>query len=833
MFLRIAMLRGLEIGKRIKDIGPDIILIVSCWIIISIIFLPYLKPGFAYGSDVQAHFYIAEYIADFFSEHHAIPNWDPNWYAGFGVLHNIPPFVYILLGGLQLIFKDIRLVSKIYYFIWAYLYSLIVYLVVKRKYGRFSGITAAVLATLAPMSIRFLGSATRSASIFFLPLCLFLTDKVLEDGKLHYIIILSFLMCLSILSHVMFAGFFILSIFLYALVRTILEQKIIRFRLFMLLLAPLFAFFLSSFWFIPFYFEEEVRRSLTEELIVSHSVPNLSSLIDLMGVTLIVFGFLAMVLKRNSINISLFIVGCFGLIFSLKDYSPIYHFPYLNIFYPKVGLASATFFFSYLTSSLISDNSLFNELLKKRRLTKRIHIPVRTLIVAIIILTCIVNFNGTYKLLIHTWDTPESVMMAAETIKDYPNDGRAAFYFSGGKPAFIHYALTKIAEKPSIEGHYYLFAPLSARLPHIYDSIKEGYPLYAISKFRWLNIRYIICSNKDESEANKHLVETLENDGFTVIKNVKNFSILYKNDNSTYVQPADTKMLAIGKYSSIFARLFPEAVEGSSIYVDDYEKEYLDNFELLILYGFGFRNERKADILLKDFLTHGTIIVDLFGQKTTPLQTPGLFGVIPQEISLSGKVSIKSSPQYPQDIAGWDFSKLEQPWMAVGYYGLDENLLELEGENVTIFGVKNVEGRKAYFFGGNWFYYTYQTKDEKNLKLLQDIVDLYVKSENQNELVVKEVIFTPQDNVVKFTYSASHATPALVSMAYSPHWRAYADDQPIKTYCHDYLIYMTLPEGVHEVLLEYETLPLHVVFNLFSALTFLFLAFLLIREGKK
>jgi uncharacterized membrane protein len=119
----------------LKCITYDMILILICWILIFLIFLPYTKPGFAYGADVQAHFYMAEYIAKYFSEYHKIPHWDLNWYAGFSILHNIPPFVYIVLAFLLLLVKDIQLVYKMYVFLsifftasWSYLKGLMVQL---------------------------------------------------------------------------------------------------------------------------------------------------------------------------------------------------------------------------------------------------------------------------------------------------------------------------------------------------------------------------------------------------------------------------------------------------------------------------------------------------------------------------------------------------------------------------------------------------------------------------------------------------------------------------------------------------------------------------------
>jgi hypothetical protein len=248
-----------------------------------------------------------------------------------------------------------------------------------------------------------------------------------------------------------------------------------------------------------------------------------------------------------------------------------------------------------------------------------------------------------------------------------------------------------------------------------------------------------------------------------------------------------------------------------------------------VLYGFGTHDEEKASSLLHDFLGHGEIIVDLFDQQTNPLQSPGLFGIVPQEISLVGRVPLKS---LAGDVEEWNLEGLEQPWRAIGYYRLDSNMVTLEKDNIAILGTRIVEGKPVFFFGGNWFYYAYSKKDEQSIEVLRSVVSASLNPLREYNFEARRVSFTPQNDIVEFSYSATVETPVLVSMIFSPHWKAYVDGVSQKTYDGDNLILLILPPGDHRVSLKFENLPLHTFANILSAATFFFLVSLLLRRKR-
>jgi len=286
-----------------------------------------------------ANFYLA------LSDGVLVPRWAGNLNWGFG--HPILMFLYPLPSYAASIFHFIGLNyidSLKIVFVLSFIFSGVgMYLWIRKIFGIYAGITAAVLYMFAPyrfVNLYVRGAIGEHVSFAFIPFVLFfitnlLTDKKITKRKLVLNILgISFFTGALILSHNALSILFLLFTFFYAAILAFYNKKVKQFII--VIFGIIYGFLLSAFFWLPAFME---GKYTLRDIVTGNSeyalrfvdpfkifIPSwsygitgqLSVQIGVVHIALILISIFALVkFKNNIINKKIFIVTFIFFAFSL------------------------------------------------------------------------------------------------------------------------------------------------------------------------------------------------------------------------------------------------------------------------------------------------------------------------------------------------------------------------------------------------------------------------------------------------------------------------------------------------------------------------------------
>lgn len=848
-----------EIFLRQKKLILSIFALFIVWSILTAIMWRVIStPGFAWGADVTSYLHTTKFTVDYLWKHGSIPQMDPYWYAGFEHLHNSPPIVYVLLGTVYFLTKDIFLTSRLFHLLILMAVATSMFFVINRRWGYWAAMIGATAYATAPMILWDLSSYTKLVAAIFLPVCFYFTEKILEERRLSSTALLAIFLSLSILSHPMMGGLFAVLLFLYAVIRSFIDRDIESIAAFYVIFGLLLGFILSSWYLIPFISEGSGQAALHEQEYIGYSVP-LSKLPIYLSLAFIFLPPLLLLWARLKNLSALYITSLIAGLLSLgANLFGLLNFPPLNLVYPLIWLHFSSFGFAYI----LGVGTRFDKLTSKAEVLLK---PVLTVgLIAIILLSAnrVVNFKSFRNDQI--LKNPTEISKISKKIQSIPNDGRMLpMKYPFGYLPWVYWFYSK---KPNVEGHYYGVARRGKHLAWIYDAINYRYLDYPFDQFKHLNVRFLIINANLTEAAGKTLKEgeeflkLLPTNGYKLIAKNRDHSLYYNNSPSSYVMPVTEKTLIIGEYASTLSAVLSHTtltMQGGSKYLDDYDLEVLKYFDNLILYGFGFRSKTKAENLIESYVGQGgRVVLDLSGMKNRTLEKePSFFGVtgysrtfrepmVLEELN-SNELWKKHFPLFldlPSEKVDpsqtTDPTKKLEAWNFRAYVALDEPLVRLQNDkDFSVIGYRKIKKGKVLFVGPNLFYHAFLTHSDKELELVNYIVRgkafanrrSEARTPSNSKISLKR--FEPE--FLSFEIQAQRPEPVLVSYSFSPHWKAYVDGKETKVYNIEDLIFLSLPKGKHFVEVKYGNTPIHYSANSISVLTLLLLGFLVYRERRR
>lgn len=790
------------------------------------------RPGMASGYDTGSYLFTAKYLVDYLVENHHLPNINPYWYCGFEVLHNSPPLIYPFLGLIYFLFGDILLASRLFHILILGMMGMTMFFVIYKKHSLGNALAGAVLFPLTPAVLNQVvegGSYTRASSLIFLPLIFYYINRTLEEDatrRSSFSLLVIFL-SVSILGHPMVGASFLIFLTIYVVARLSFDKNLRSFTFTYWLLACVLALILTSWYLLP-YFSEQIAWSALPEAVYKMNSISLSTQLLWLSFPFLVSIILTIFIRKSPIVNSLFLSGVFSMLFALGAFFPLNQFlPFTRSIYPFIGLLFAAFAFSYIVGTALD----LGNLAAKSKFIGAIAIVI--IIAVAMVQGYLYTKSGLEK--IASYYNPADVEIASQLSK-LTNKGRIMpmkYPFT-----YLLWWITVEGKKPMVEGWYYSLTPTGKHIAWLYDTIDNGYPEYAVDKFSYWNVRYLLTTGNFQGRRYRKFLNLLKKDGFKKASDIKGYT-LYSKKGSAYIAPLDKKVLVVGRYASRAAPILSDSVVGGKIYIDDYDLKSLQFFDALVLYGFGYRDEKKATELVKSYVkAGGRVIIDLEGFKGNPLaKHPGFLGVDPVPISIERDASFIKARKDPLlknfNLTSSNFFLKKEAWSSFAYIGLDKSLLKLkfQGETHDILGYKKIFGEKVYFVGANLFYHAYLNHNGSEIELLRNLVDVSRPQSpiGANTNIMKEKI---KPEHIRFAYSSDLDLPLLVSFTYSPHWKAYLDGKEIKIYNIEDLMFLSLPAGDHTVKLKYDSTPIHFYANGLSLLTLAFLGWLLFKSRK-
>lgn len=795
------------------------------------------KPGPPVGIDTLSFTHTAKIIADYWQQHHKIALVDPHWYNNFEIKY-APPLIHLFIIPIYWLTNNLDYTGTLVFFIIALLSALAMFFVLRKKFNLLTTFLGSIMWVLAP--VVFTEARTKALALVFFPLAFYCTNQLLEKGGYKRLLILSFLLGLALLAHPMTGLVIMAAMVIYSFLYILFSSKKSGIHFLMLLVAQIFALALVSFYLIPFVLEYSKVFAMSEETLRQTSFFSIYYLLkNIIPVIYILVSFYAVIQNRQAQKTALFILSLLAFYLSLGVNAPV---PIIISFIrPSLWCYVATFGFIYLTASAID--------FRKTAGFKIISVKIAA---ALVILT--LGLYQSDKIYHFTQlSNPQQVFFEQELLNKFTqNDGRVMPVHATFGITLFWPELAEATGFSSNDGLYFALARTGPNIAWIFDDIEYGFGNQAINAIKYQNVRYVLMRAEFQADEELYLknpqafsplrqkrmgyaldfLKKMEEDNFKIVYQGKDYILYYKDQASEYLIPIKEKTLVVGNYANTAAAVLSDrnlmVIQGNSTFIDDYDLDFLEHFDSLVLYGFGYHDKQKAEAIIKEYAKGGgKVMIDFQGIEKGRLEDlPYFLGVTGITKKITNNLTFEKNndsanyiptkieiPNEIQDLTGFG-NYAEKPfkeWGFMSYMGLDGSVLKMNetGEETDIVGYKEIEGpegasSKVWFVGGNLYYHAFLTHNEQEIEFIKEIVhnDNVTTDQNSPTITFSNQILEPESK--KFSYIAEKSTPVLISFTYSPYWKAYSDGQEIKIYRVENLMALNLPEGDHQIEMKYK-----------------------------
>ncbi|NQW20672.1 MAG: hypothetical protein HQ477_08115 [Chloroflexi bacterium] len=323
--------------------------------------------------------------------------------------------------------------------------------------------------------------------------------------------------------------------------------------------------------------------------------------------------------------------------------------------------------------------------------------------------------------LIRTREIPDDVASVSAKLKELDGWRVATADLSrlGSAPAML---FTTEGEREQIFGWAFqgsITAPLLARLN---QSMDQGHLGYTISRLERLGADDVVYLPQPDIDT-KFRPE-LEKDGFDIVHTSGRLTLFHK-DGAPRAVVIPLKVFGIGTAANNVSFLFPEVTIGTSENIEDYDPEFLDQFDVIVLSRFTFDNRGRAEKIVRDLAERGKrVVIDL---TSAPLDT---LSREPKFLDVYGEPVLQIS-QARTVIDGvvsplLPFTDEFGTWRSVTPQGADEVLIPFEyiaGEAVAL--SRNIYGDgDVIFVGLNLMFHAAITDDPLAIRILESVLGI-------------------------------------------------------------------------------------------------------------
>ncbi|MDP2727173.1 MAG: 6-pyruvoyl-tetrahydropterin synthase-related protein, partial [Dehalococcoidia bacterium] len=468
---------------------------------------------------------------------------------------------------------------------------------------------AGLLYILAPFNIRtifFAGNLPRTLTLVLIPLSFYFVLRLLgKSGRLNSLGLALTVMAL-VLAHQMQALMVLLGLGAFVVAFFIINNEPIK-KTVPVILSGLFGVWLSLWWLIPAVTNFDLANVpyLKPEQVAVYSLTlrnfdpfyaGMDPAIVYPSLALIAAAALGLAIVRSRMALCLFLAAALMLFLSFGTTLPFWwNIPFSQSLLPWRFLNVAYFPLSVLAAWGLG----------RLATLKSPHLGLRWLAVvgaAAILAVIYLDYQPRFDLIrgrdLGWLQKPVSTMTASAA-----NDGRFA-YFSG-------HMLSEIAYVPIVDGGRLLSDGWAFEGTIHNDTIRrmgfayrKGFPQFLARTYALWNARRLILDNEHSSAR-----PALEQAGWMETGKGEGFSMLSNPRPSSYLMYQDRSALAIGYTAPWVGLIYPWVSTGPSPYVDDYPLQFLNQFDILILSNFRYRDSRKLDQILRTLMSQDKMVV--------------------------------------------------------------------------------------------------------------------------------------------------------------------------------------------------------------------------------
>lgn len=753
--------------------------------------------SYPYTTDGLGHLTRIVYLAENIVEGNWV-SWFPFWYNGSTVTQYYPPLSFILFSLVQVLTHNIMLTFKVMIFLSQLVGALGVWYFCYRFIGPGTGVLGGILYAVQPFLLRsgINGGEIAQIPIFALtPWLLFFTFTLLEEKSFSKWLSVCICGVLLIASQSMHA--FLISILIGIIMLVMLLDRRIIFRdCIQWALAIGLGAGLLSFWVvpgtthlenagIPYLLPEASSMFAATASFFSFTARNGSGFYVGAGMVILACGSIVF-WRKSKLVLPLLAAMLVGIYLSFGEAVPLYkHIPLSQSFIPRRFLT-----FSVLAAAIL-DVYVLHELLPGAGhgcFKKMTNIVLTGTIIAFLA----IDINP--RTMVCQTDQFAEYRQELETISVSENA------FEQGRFSWLYLDSSQVAYFPMIKGLNMADGWNIEGTPHNRAIWQHNIAKaancndYIIRNLLLWNTRSVFVDNRYGK-----LIEGLQEKGFQLTKEGAKKNILYNPAPSSYFLRQERDAIVIGKAAINFEMNFPWMARGYSNCLEDYPSGYLAGFKLIYIIEPRIKNFNRFQRIVEDLAEAGKMVIVSMGRE----ETWPLLDIIPYWETIESYSMLKSCEN--AEITKEARIGADPAGQAPVPGNMDEIWALLQGADrqIPAIGYKEINGHRVYFVGLalgqqlNW------ADGGQIREILEQLMDLA----HPNKSIVPHPFPVLADqwrhDGFSFRYDVQEPTPVLVSVTYTPRWKARLDGKPLLVQNLDNLIYIELPEGEHQVSFHY------------------------------
>ncbi len=681
---------------------------------------------YPWSSDTWGHLVKAVYLREQISLGIWYPDLFPEWYSGQQMLRYFPPIAYYALVGLNEFTDNIYMASNYLLFITALVGGASLLLFAPRI-GLGWATIAGIFFVIFPDNLRVAfaeGNIPRIISTALLPAAFYFLVNLLEnDGRKRDFVGLVVMIGLIVLSHAMMAGIFLLGFGMYAVSYWLVGRGPLRATA-LGAVALTIGLFVSAWWMFPSLTGgiTELDNAAASEAIAQFPLsvtfnPGLRETnyeVFYVGLSVLLATLLSWpfwkrldpwVKSMVPVTIIMMLIGSTSIVELWRA------LPAHQIFWPLRFMSFASLVL--ILNSLIVASKLFQVSVSPQyRWLRFAAIAVPLLMFA--------DFQPSTNL-IRTREIPSDVASVSAELKKLDGWRVATADLSrlGSAPAML---FTTEGEREQIFGWAFQGSITAALLARVNQSMDQGHLGYTVSRLERLGTDDVV--HLPQVDIDPELRPALENVGFEIVHTSGRLTLFHK-DGAPRAVDIPLKVFGIGAGANNVSLLFPEVTIGTSENIQDYDQEFLEMFDVIVLSRFTFDHRKQAEEIVESLAMQGkTIVVDL---TSAPLDTlsrePKFLGVYGEPVLqiTQARTIIDGviSPLLP-------FTEDYGTWRSVTPQGADEVLIPFQyiaAEGTAL--SRNVYGDgQVMFVGLNLLFHAAVTDDPLAIRILESILGI-------------------------------------------------------------------------------------------------------------
>lgn len=859
-------------GRRSIVRLADIFCILAMVFIILVVFRNYAAYGelvqdYLLPGDSMGHVYKVEMTKKILLEDRALVDWDDGWYSGYHPFHSYSPLGYVPYVIISIFLSDVGVAFRIGIILGFVLAALAMYFLVltllqdraEQLCVKLAAAGAALFFSLNPYNIGFIvggGELPSLYSIAMMPVSLVLLFKLLRKGSVKMSVGYALATAITFLAHAHFgllAAMGGLLLFVTSMIARFLQStrmtvdgfstsSVAKKQILRIMAAYVFSIILLAglvaFWALPYFIEAPVLSDVTAYAWVlrQKSIGYLDIVIrpemalwgaryvGALAIIIMPLGFLDRKSWRDlgGFFLTFFIVWLLALGTKTPAYSLL---PFGNLFFPERAIGLLVLVTGcVLAYSLLAIVKRIDRVLSFRKFNsvvrRGLSYGVAILLMVLVMFDISIGFAKAVGL---SSGNPEFVKIGdlVQSI-DGEMEGARTLYVG---PEYVLYSYSPILSgRPYADGYYAQGSKSSYVIEYCRTSgIERNETKFFLGRYVDFDVKYVVVDITDDVMLN-NLLRTGQ---FQLINRSGKYTLLQFLGRKGFIIEGRPDILVVGidDYTSelaksvldVFAQNFT-VTKGQYTYIDDYTLSDLKGHDAAVIYGIKFHDMSAAEKLLSQYVEEGGFLIIDADSSSDPA---GRFMGVDYHLFTPSSASTVTYSKF--NLTSEVNSSL---WSGAVYEGLDDPLL-IMSEGKTVIGRKD----GVVFLGGNLFYNTDVTAEPAQISLLEQLIDMGLKTDGGRRVDYEAVEKTPDHK--EYTIRLDSDSMVRLSMTTSPYWRVYVDGVPSKIIDQDGFVRLFVRAGEHTITFQYADTPVKTASNAITAASLALCALIYVYAWKK